>query len=95
MCARIENAVSKFSLAVGKNRSASVGISVGTATFGIEGETLDQLLIAADQAMYRAKSTHKLEKLSREPLPSAPIIEFRDDDLAELDTENLTSVSIN
>ena len=60
LCARIENAVSKFSLAVGKNRSARVGISVGTATFGIEGETLDQLVIAADDAMYRMKSTHRL-----------------------------------
>jgi hypothetical protein len=27
--------------------------------FGRDGETLDQLLVAADQAMYRAKSTHK------------------------------------
>jgi hypothetical protein len=25
----------------------------------VDGETLDQLLVAADQAMYRAKSTHK------------------------------------
>ena len=60
LCARIETAVSKFSLAVGKNRSARVGISVGTATFGIEGETLDQLVVAADDAMYRMKSTHRL-----------------------------------
>ena len=60
LCNRIETAVSKFSLAVGKNRSAHVGISVGTATFGIDGETLDQLIIAADAAMYRMKSTHRL-----------------------------------
>ena len=60
LCARIEGAVSKFSLAVGRNRFARVGISVGTATFGIDGETLDQLVIAADDAMYRMKSTHRL-----------------------------------
>jgi diguanylate cyclase (GGDEF)-like protein/putative nucleotidyltransferase with HDIG domain len=60
MCTLIETAVSKFSLAVGKNRSAHVGISIGTATFGIDGETLDQLVIAADTAMYRMKSTHRL-----------------------------------
>ena len=30
------------------NRFARVGISVGTATFGIDGETLDQLVVAAD-----------------------------------------------
>lgn len=60
LCARIENAVSKFSLAVGRNRTARVGISVGTATFGIDGETLDQLVIAADDQMYRVKSSHRL-----------------------------------
>ncbi len=60
LCMRIENAVSKFSLAVGKNRSARVGISIGTATFGVHGETLDQLVVAADNEMYRIKSTHRL-----------------------------------
>ena len=62
LCLRIENAVSKFTLMVGRNRYARVGISVGTATFGIDGETLDQLVIAADQKMYRMKSSHKLER---------------------------------
>jgi GGDEF domain-containing protein len=55
----IENAVSKFSLGVGRNRFARVGISVGTATFGIHGETLDQLVVAADNEMYRMKSKHR------------------------------------
>jgi diguanylate cyclase (GGDEF)-like protein/putative nucleotidyltransferase with HDIG domain len=59
LCMRIENAVSKFSLAAGKNRFARVGISVGTATFGVHGETLDQLVVAADNEMYRMKSTHR------------------------------------
>ena len=60
LCARIESAVSKFSLSLGRNRVARVGISVGTATFGINGDTLDQLVIAADNEMYRMKSTHRL-----------------------------------
>ena len=60
LCARIETAVSKFSLALGRNRFAHVGISVGTATFGIDGNTLDQLVIAADNEMYRVKSTHRV-----------------------------------
>ena len=68
LCNRIETAVSKFSLAVGKNRSAHVGISVGTATFGIDGETLDQLVIAADAAMYRMKSTHRLGRTEISPI---------------------------
>lgn len=59
---RIERAVTEFSLHVRADCRARVGISVGTATYGIDGETLDQLLVAADQAMYRVKSTHKLEK---------------------------------
>jgi len=62
LCSRIENAVSKFTLMVGRNRFARVGISVGTATFGIDGETLDQLVVAADQKMYRMKSDHRLER---------------------------------
>jgi diguanylate cyclase (GGDEF)-like protein/putative nucleotidyltransferase with HDIG domain len=59
LCLRIESAVSKFSMAVGKNRFARVGISVGTATFGVDGETLDHLVVAADNEMYRVKSSHR------------------------------------
>jgi len=92
---RIETAVSEFSLHVSGRGQARVGISVGTATYGIEGETLDQLLVVADQAMYRAKSSHKLDKISKKALPPAEIIEFKDGDLAELENENLTSVSVN
>jgi diguanylate cyclase (GGDEF)-like protein/putative nucleotidyltransferase with HDIG domain len=62
LCLRIENAVSKFSLMVGRNRFARVGISIGTATFSVDGETLDQLVIAADEKMYRMKSDHRLER---------------------------------
>jgi diguanylate cyclase (GGDEF)-like protein len=62
LCARIESAVSKFALSLGKNRFARVGISVGTATFGIDGETLDQLVVAADNEMYRVKSNHRLSR---------------------------------
>lgn len=63
LCARIENAVSRFELPLGKNRVARVGISVGTATFGINGETLDQLVVAADNEMYRVKSDHRVARL--------------------------------
>ena len=56
---RIEKVVAGFSIDVRAQGRARVGISVGSAVFGVDGETLDQLLVAADQAMYRAKSTHK------------------------------------
>ncbi len=62
LCLRIEDAVSKFYLPVDKNRHARVGISIGTATFGADGETLDQLLMAADHEMYRIKSAHRAER---------------------------------
>src|SRR5712692_6854354 len=57
---RIEAVVSAFALHVRAETHARVGISVGAAIFGVDGETLDHLLIAADQAMYRAKSAHKI-----------------------------------
>jgi diguanylate cyclase (GGDEF)-like protein/putative nucleotidyltransferase with HDIG domain len=56
---RIEKAVSAFYIDVRAQGRARVGISIGSSVFGVDGETLDQLLVAADQAMYRAKSTHK------------------------------------
>ena len=85
---RIETAVSEFSLNVRGGGRAQVGISVGTATFGLDGETLDQLLVAADQAMYRAKSDHKLQKISKEA-------EDTDRTVVDLETEGLASVSVN
>jgi diguanylate cyclase (GGDEF)-like protein/putative nucleotidyltransferase with HDIG domain len=61
---RIETAVLEFSLHVRGGERARVGVSVGTSTYGADGETLDQLLIVADHAMYRAKSRHKLNRRS-------------------------------
>ncbi|HYG79200.1 MAG TPA: diguanylate cyclase, partial [Pyrinomonadaceae bacterium] len=59
LCERIERAVSRFSLHVRGDKHARVGISVGAASYGTHGETLDQLLIAADETMYSVKSHHK------------------------------------
>jgi diguanylate cyclase (GGDEF)-like protein/putative nucleotidyltransferase with HDIG domain len=64
LCIRIENVVSQFALPVDAGSYARVGISVGTATFGLHGETLDQLLMNADQEMYRVKSTHRVERVA-------------------------------
>ncbi len=81
---RIESTVSEFSLRVRNGDQARVGISVGTATFGVDGETLDQLLVAADQAMYRAKSQHKMSKLSPD---ARAVTNFESDKLVELDSD--------
>jgi diguanylate cyclase (GGDEF)-like protein/putative nucleotidyltransferase with HDIG domain len=83
---RIENAVSEFTLNVRGGGKARVGISVGTATYGVEGETLDQLLVAADQAMYRAKSGHKLDKMSQRTESALIPDGFQNDSLVELDS---------
>ena len=84
---RIERVVGEFCLHVRGGGEARVGISVGTATFGVDGETLDQLLVAADQAMYRAKSEHKLQKIAKPlDLPAPPM---------EVETDELASVSVN
>lgn len=70
LCMRIENVVSQFALHVGRGRYARVGISLGTATFGIDGDTLDQLVMNADKEMYRVKSAHRLERtVAPPPLP--------------------------
>jgi diguanylate cyclase (GGDEF)-like protein/putative nucleotidyltransferase with HDIG domain len=85
---RIETAVSDFSLHVRGRGQARVGISVGTATYGVDGETLDQLLVAADQAMYRDKSAHKLEKISNQAA-------VQSERVVELENDELASVSVN
>ncbi|MEP6920905.1 MAG: diguanylate cyclase [bacterium] len=84
---RIEEAVGKFSLHVRGAQHARVGISIGTATYNTDGETLDQLLVAADQAMYRVKSSRKLEKIAQSLESAAANGERRPD--------KLTSVSVN
>jgi len=90
---RIETAVAEFSLHVRGGGKARVGISIGTSTYGVDGETLDQLLVTADQAMYRAKSGHKLEKLSRRE-PAAGPDRFENDNLIEIGHDSLL-VSVN
>jgi diguanylate cyclase (GGDEF)-like protein/putative nucleotidyltransferase with HDIG domain len=95
---RIENAVSEFSLHVRAERRARVGISIGTATYGPDGETLDQLLIAADQAMYQVKSAHKLRLAPGTSVPGKVISPQKGQSGgpdADLSDQNVTSRSVN
>jgi hypothetical protein len=46
--------------------------------------------VAADQAMYRAKSRHKLDKISNPPVEVS-----RSQGEIELDNNNLATVSVN
>ena len=81
--ARIEEAIARLSLRVPPDKHARVGISVGAARFGTDGETLSHLLIAADQAMYNVKATHRQQ---RSLAADAPV---------SLATGDLTSAAIN
>ncbi|MCC6330158.1 MAG: diguanylate cyclase [Acidobacteria bacterium] len=62
LCARIETAVASYALSV-DGETASVGVSVGSACFPAQGESFEQLLIAADKAMYRTKAFHKQRRV--------------------------------
>ncbi|HYE66044.1 MAG TPA: diguanylate cyclase [Pyrinomonadaceae bacterium] len=79
---RIEKAVAQFALRVHPAGQARVGISIGSSTYGVHGETLDQLLIAADQEMYSAKSLHKLRRLAEETEDLESVLEDSADALA-------------
>ena len=84
---RIEKTISTFLLPVSGDMFANVGISLGSATFGVDGETLDQLLITADQAMYSCKADHKRRR--------RPATVGHTESIADMNTDNLTSSAIN
>ena len=58
MISRIEAAVGGFLLPVGEEY-VKVGVSIGAACYPTNGETFDQIVVAADKAMYVAKSFRK------------------------------------
>ncbi|MBC7898840.1 MAG: GGDEF domain-containing protein, partial [Saprospiraceae bacterium] len=62
LCRRIEASVSEFLLPVGPDAYAKVGVSLGAASYPNHGETFDQMIIAADKAMYATKAFRKERK---------------------------------
>lgn len=84
---RIEKTISTFLLPVNDETFANVGISVGSATYGVDGETLDQLLIKADQAMYASKAVHKQRRRHASVGHSETI--------SDMNPNKLTSTAIN
>jgi diguanylate cyclase (GGDEF)-like protein/putative nucleotidyltransferase with HDIG domain len=65
---RLEAAVLNFAMpveapdesgAMRRQGTARVGISIGAACYGADGTTMDELLRAADEAMYRNKNDHR------------------------------------
>lgn len=84
LCGRIEKAVNEFELQIGEGKTARVGVSLGAAGYRGDGVTFDQMIVAADKAMYSRKTRRKRESaLTVQPVP-APISEFvTDEHLAE------------
>lgn len=96
---RMEKAVFDFMLPVDEDRCARVGISIGSACYPNHGETLDEVVVAADKAMYAVKAVRK-KKLADEKLPLfAEIVETDDfieeNFIVELDESHIVSSAIN
>lgn len=59
LCRRLEKAVADFRLPVGEGKTASVGVSLGSASYPDMGDTFDQVIVAADKVMYERKMARK------------------------------------
>lgn len=59
MKARVQSAVEQFAYEVRPGRVARIGISIGFATYGQDGELIDELMEVADQRMYEDKIARK------------------------------------
>jgi diguanylate cyclase (GGDEF)-like protein len=96
LCSRIEEAVSAHKIQVTEDSFARVGVSIGTAAYPDFGETLDQLIVAADSKMYSVKAIHK--KRAKEPSVVKGIIEsveHLDDGTYVLELDESSIVSTN
>jgi GGDEF domain-containing protein len=51
--------VCEFKLPLEDDKFASVGVSLGSAGYPAQGETFNQMIIAADKEMYERKSSRK------------------------------------
>ncbi len=92
LCRRIERAVSDFELKIDgalEQKSARVGVSLGAAGFPQHGETLDQIIAAADKRMYAVKTSHKAKKES----PVTDLPPAREEKNSPIESENLASAN--
>jgi diguanylate cyclase (GGDEF)-like protein len=102
LCQRIERAVSDFALRIDDENSARVGVSLGASGYPRNGETFDQMIVAADKAMYERKVARKRRKAAEtSPLvPAASVYELTDEVLndtfiVELDESHVMSAMVN
>lgn len=76
LCNRLQKAVSDYRLDVGHGREAGVGVSLGSASYPQSGQTFDQVVVAADKAMYAEKSIRKQNKRAAEPIAADAVEEI-------------------
>ncbi|MBV9214846.1 MAG: diguanylate cyclase [Acidobacteria bacterium] len=97
LCTRIENAVSDFKLDVGGGHHTSVGVSLGAAAYPQSGQTLDQMVVSADKAMYSRKVSRKRARLTGQPNSGfiAPAPAFDESLIIELDESHVMSAAVN
>jgi diguanylate cyclase (GGDEF)-like protein/putative nucleotidyltransferase with HDIG domain len=91
LCMRIETAVGAFRLPFADGQSASVGVSPGSATYH-RGLSFDEMIAAADKAMYLRKTMRKrMQRLaSTAPTDSGSITE---NFIVELDESHVLSAA--
>ncbi len=95
LCQRMEASVKNYKLKINDGGIANVGVSLGAAAYPTAGETLDQLIIAADKAMYAVKARRKRRKLKEledrrkvDELISQPPIRVNEFDIHKIDVEH-------
>lgn len=101
LCNRIEEAVAAFALPVSGGRTTSVGVSLGSSSYPLHGETFDRMIVAADKAMYVRKSSRKRFTLTHNIGQKPPIEDGQnpaissDNLIVELDERHVVSAAIN
>jgi diguanylate cyclase (GGDEF)-like protein/putative nucleotidyltransferase with HDIG domain len=97
LCLRIEKAVAAFELPFPDGESARVGVSPGSATYQ-RGLTFDQMIVAADKAMYVRKTMRKnLARLEQTKILEAAAVAGPSGDnfIVELDESHVVSAAVN
>lgn len=95
---RIEAAVQEFELKIDDENIAKVGVSLGSSSFGLYGGDFDEMIAAADKAMYLRKTLRKQTALpvaypEAIDVPAKPL---EDNLIVELDdTHILNLMSVN
>ena len=74
--ARIQRAIDRHDFGF-QGAKLFIGMSVGGASFGADGETLDELLLAADRAMYADKAKRKALFAESRSLSTSDLGQFR------------------